>query len=420
MDRSRLLCDGPFLRLWTAIAASGMATWGLPFVFGLAVVDRSLTPGQLGSLLAARTLGYVAAVPLGGVLADRLSSRRVVLVAGSAAAAGIALVTAGLGRWPALMTAGAAVAGAGHGASRPAFQALIPDVVDPADPARLQEANAAVTLAVQGTALVPPAVAALLTTAVGTRALLGGTALMWVAAALLPPRGRPVGAPAGDVPRPAYGAEIVAGAREARRHPWFVAGLAALSTVVATGFSATAVALPLVSRDRYGSEAVLASATTAYTAGALAGALVVARWRPAAPGRVALAGLASYAAAPLGLALPAHPAAVVGAYAVAGAGVQVFNVPWFTATQREVPAHLLARVSALDFLATYGLAPVGLAVVAPAIDRFGTTPVLAACAAACAVAPAAAAAVPSSRAFSRCDAGIGPNAGTIPGSGTTN
>lgn len=94
-----------------------------------------------------------------------------------------------------------------------------------------------------------------------------------------------------------------------------------------------------------------------------------------------------------------HAVVVVAAYAVAGAGIELFNVPWFTATQREVEPAKLARVSSLDFLLSYGLAPVGLALIAPAVAGFGADVVLAVCAVVCFAAPAAAAFVPSSKDF---------------------
>jgi hypothetical protein len=144
---------------------------------------------------------------------------------------------------------------------------------------------------------------------------------------------------------------------------------------------------------------VLAAAMTAYTVGGLLGALVVARWRPRAQGWAALAALACYGFAPLALLLPVDWVVIVAAYVIAGMGIELFNVPWFTATQREVEPGKLARVSSLDFLMSYGLAPVGLALIAPAIDAFGVTAVLGACAAVCFVVPAAAALVPSSRNF---------------------
>ncbi|MCS7480487.1 MFS transporter [Umezawaea endophytica] len=383
-----------FLRLWTSTTASGLATWALPFILGLAVLDRSMTAVALGVVLAARTVGFLVAVPVAGVLADRYPRRRIVLWAGLLAAGASPLIALGLGRSTVVMAVAAAVAGAGQGACRPAFQALTAEVV--ADDRR-QEANAAMTLAVRVTTLVAPGLTAVLAVVVDTPALLVATGVLWLAAALLPPRG--TARVAVTTARPRFVADFVAGLREARRHPWFLAGLGALTAVIATGYSATGVALPLVSRDRYGTEAVLAAALTAYTLGALVGAVLMARWRPRAQGWVALAGLGAYGVAPVSLLLSVPAPVVVGAYVVAGLGIELFNVPWFTGTQREVEPTMLARVSSLDFLLSYGLAPVGLALIAPAIDHFGARPVLAVCAVVCFAAPAAAALVPSTREF---------------------
>ncbi|WTK82932.1 MFS transporter [Streptomyces sp. NBC_01511] len=396
------------MRLWSGATASGLATWALPFVLGLAVLDRTLSPAALGLLLAARTAGFLAAVPVGGVLADRHSRRGVVLWSGLVAAASAPLLAAGLGRSLPLMALAAALAGAGQGACRPAFQALTAEVVDPG---RRQQANAAMTLSVRVSTLAGPALTALLAVAFGTGTLLLGIGALWLLAALIPGRGgrgegRGTGRGAPGVPgaapqRGSFLAEFADGVREARRHPWFMATLAALTAVIATGYSATGVALPLVSRDRYDTGVVLAAATTAYTAGALAAALLIARWRPPSQGWAALAGLAAYGFAPLSLLFPVHPAVVIAAYAVAGIGIELFNVPWFTATQREVAPDRLARVSSLDFMLSYGLAPVGLALIAPAIDAFGARAVLTVCTLICFMAPAAAALVPSARHFSR-------------------
>lgn len=425
-----VLRDGRFLRLWTGTTASGLATWALPFVLGLAVLDHTLTAAALGLLLAARTVGFLTAVAVGGVLADRHTRRGVVLWAALAAAVAAPLLAVGLGRSLPLMALAAALAGAGQGACRPAFQALTAEVVCPS---RRQQANAAMTLSVRVTTLTGPALTALLAVFLDTATLLLGIGLLWLTAALVPGRGTatkpappkahgrtppegeapappggeasaPPGAEASTPRRPSLRAEFIDGVREARRHPWFLAGLGALTTVIATGYSATGVALPLISRDRYGTEVVLAAAMTAYTVGALAGAVLMARWRPRAQGRTALLGLACYGFAPLGLALPVHPAVVVAAYVLAGIGIELFNVPWFTATQREVAPDKLARVSSLDFLLSYGLAPLGLALIAPAVTTFGPTPVLLTCAALCFLAPAAATLAPGARHFSRTDA----------------
>ncbi|GAA2515764.1 MFS transporter [Winogradskya humida] len=389
-----LLRNAPFLRLWTGTAASGLATWALPFLLGLAVLDHTLTATQLGLLLAVRIVGFVGAVPVGGVLADRYSRRGVVLWSGLMASGAAPVAAWGLGHSLVLAAVAVAVTGVGQGACRPAFQALAAEVV--AGPQR-QQANAAITLAVRVTTLLAPGLTALLAVVVSIPLLLLGTGCLWLVAALAPKGGAGVRVVAGG--RPAVLSEFADGVREARRHPWFLAGLGALTAVIATGYSATGVALPLISRDRYHSETVLAAALTAYTLGALGGALLIGRWRPRTPGWSALAGLSLYGLVPLGLLLPVHPAFIVATYVVAGFGIELFNVPWFTATQREVDPDRLARVSSLDFLLSYGLAPAGLALIAPAINTFGMGTVLAVCAVVCFAAPAAAALVPSSRGF---------------------
>ncbi|GAB3550083.1 MFS family permease [Actinopolyspora lacussalsi] len=394
--RRSLLREPHFLRLWAGTTASGLATWALPFVLGLAVLDGSISAVMLGALLATRTAGFLLAVPVGGVLADRYTSRRVVALSGLTAATATFVIPLGLGTSQPLMATAAAVVGAGQGACRPAFQALTAEVVDSA---RLQRANAARTLSVRVTTLVAPGLTALAATAVDTGTLLLLTGGLWLVAAWLPPAGsRNAGGPSRQGGTP-FVSEFTEGLREARGHPWFLAGLAALATVITTGYSATGVVLPLISRERYGTEAVLAAALTAYTAGALLGALLVTRWRPRSQGFWALAGLAGYGFAPLGLLLPLPAAVLVAGYVLAGIGIELFNVPWFTATQREVAPDKLARVSSLDFLVSYGLAPLGLALIAPAVTLVGNFWVLVVCAAACFAAPALAAMAPGARHF---------------------
>ncbi|MGW6929046.1 MFS transporter [Lentzea sp. NPDC054927] len=382
-----------FLRLWTATTASGIATWALPFVLGLAVLSRSLTAVELGVLLAARTAGFLAAVPISGVLADRYARRQVVLWSGLISAAAAPVLAAFVGNSLVLAAVAAVAMGAGQGACRPAFSALTAEVVEPD---QRQQANAAMTMSIRVTTLVAPGLTALLALVINTQGLLLGIGALWLVAALMPPAGTGSVAPPSGT---GFVTEFLDGVREARRHPWFLAGLGALSAVIATGYSATGVILPLVSRDRYGTEAVLAGALTAYTLGALAGAVLMARWRPRAAGWTGLFGLALYGFAPLVLLLPVHPVVVIAVYAIAGLGIDLFNVPWFTATQREVEPSKLARVSSLDFLMSYGLAPIGLALIAPAVTAYGASTVLIACSVICFAAPALAALVPSSRDF---------------------
>src|ERR1043165_2726074 len=122
------------------MTASGVGTWALPFILGLAVLDKTLSPAALGLVLATRTIGFLAAVPVGGVLADRYSRRAVVLWSGLIAAGASPMIA--VDSVP-VMTVAAAIVGVGQGACRPAFQALVAEVVAVE---HRQQANAAMTL----------------------------------------------------------------------------------------------------------------------------------------------------------------------------------------------------------------------------------------------------------------------------------
>jgi hypothetical protein len=87
---------------------------------GLAVLDGSLDAAGLGVALAARTVGFLAAVPTAGVLADRYPRRTVVAWSGAAAAVASPIVAAGLGTSTLALAAAATVVGAGRApAARP-------------------------------------------------------------------------------------------------------------------------------------------------------------------------------------------------------------------------------------------------------------------------------------------------------------
>jgi Na+/melibiose symporter-like transporter len=62
---------------------------------------------------------------------------------------------------------------------------------------------------------------------------------------------------------------------------------------------------------------------------------------------------------------------ILAAYFLGGMGIELFNIPWFTAIQNEVPRDLLGRVSSIDFLVSYGAAPLALAAMPAALALVG-------------------------------------------------
>ncbi|MFI0367531.1 MFS transporter [Actinomadura sp. 1N219] len=369
-----LLRERPFRRLWLSYSASAAATGMMPTALTLAVLDGPHGLSALGLVLGARTLGFVAGSLPGGVIADRYPRTRVLAV--SSAVRGGATAVVGLAAGLPILVVCVAIgfAGAGEGTFRSAYQALVADHIGKD---RLQEANAATTLSLRIWLVGGPTAAVALYAEFGRGVSLTAAAVLWFGSALL---AAAVPVKGSAAPRPDAGTgmltEFRQGLDEARRHRWFLAGLAALIAWLALGEAAKYVMLPVVSQERFGSTALIGLALGAYSAGAIAGAMLMSRWRPRRVGIPAMIMLGSYGLVPLSLAYASHSWVIIAACAIGGIGIEVFNIPWFTAIQREVPGHMQARISSLDFLVSYGMSPVGFALIPPMVDAAGAQSVL--------------------------------------------
>ncbi|WP_433260367.1 MFS transporter [Actinosynnema sp. CS-041913] len=356
-----------FRRLWSANTADAWAVSLLPAAVTLALVHQGSGAVVLGQVLAAKTVGFVAATIPGGVLADRWSRRKTMVLACLLRAAAALLLPVALAGPSWGSAACVLLVGAGEGAFRPSYQAMLGEVV----PERQrQSANALSTVTFRLALVLAPGVATAAVLLLGPWAVCLLTAVLWCLAALavrrLPERRADHSRPEGSVV-----AQFLSGVREARRHRWFVAGLVMLVFVLAVGEASQLVLLPVISLERFGTDFVYAAALTGYSVGALAGGAVMTRWTPRLPGLVAVLGLALYAGIPLALALSPVVWPLVAAYVLAGVGMELFNVPWFSAVQREVPPGLQARVSSLDFMVSYSMSPLGLALLPPAVEATG-------------------------------------------------
>lgn len=134
--------------------------------------------------------------------------------------------------------------------------------------------------------------------------------------------------------------------------------------------------LPVVSQQRFNSTTLIGLALGAYSTGAIAGALLMSRWKPRHVGIPAMIMLGAYGLVPVSLAYASHIWIIIAACAVGGMGIEVFNIPWFTAIQREVPGRLQARIFSLDFLISYGMSPVGFALIPIMVHAVGARAVL--------------------------------------------
>lgn len=388
MTNKSILKNALFLRLIIGSSASGFSTWGLIFLFGLMVANNEMAATQLGLVLGIRITGFQIGVLFGGVLADSISRRRVILIASVISMLATGLIMLGLVMHVSLLYIGAMITGLGQGGCRPAYQAMVPQVVDDE---YLQAANAWMGLSIRLINLLGPTITSAIVLAFGSIPAFMLLIVMWGISAFLPPwiteeshqhkSFNNINEVIGNVFK-----DLVDGLVEARRHPWFIWSLAALTIVIAVGYSATNIILPLVS-DENGGLALMTKCITFYTLGGVVAAIVFSKFQPKQLGWYALIGLASYGFAPISLLFTNITIIALMGYFIAGFGIEMFNVLWFTAVQREVPASHLARISALDFLCSYGLASLGLVLIAPAANVIGHNNVLLICGLTCLIIP---------------------------------
>jgi MFS family permease len=335
---------------------AAMAPVGITF----ALLDAGRSAGQVGAVLAVYTAALAAALLVGGVAADTLGRRQMMML-GELLGAGSQLTLAALvlGGQPALweFMVLLAVAGTGQALYGPAMMGLIPELAD--GPA-LQQANALSGLAASVAAMAGAAAA-------GAVAGIAGPGWAIVAAGscyLLSAAGLVLLPGLGPVPpaEPVL-AQLRSGWLVFRRLNW----LWAISCYDAAGtllISAPYVVLgAVVARTSLGGAGAWGAILAAQGAGAMAGAVIVQRIRPARPLVVAMIARFALLAPLLGLILHAPVPVIVMGACLTGVGFELFQTLWSTTLQQHVPAASLSRVSAFDALAVTSLAPAGYGLV---------------------------------------------------------
>lgn len=373
-DVLRVLALRDFRLLWLAQTASTIGD-RIVFVALALYVDQIGTPSDVGLVLAAKTLPLVALLLLGGVWADRLPRHRV-MVASDLVRAALHTLLAALILLEAAEVWHVVVIQAFFGAAeaffRPAYTGLVPQTVTED---RLQEANALNGLVFNVAEFIGPALATALVLGLGAGgafAIDAGTFLV-SAALLLQVRPRARGP---QVPREPLRAELAAGWREVRSRAWLWVTIAVTAVSLLAAFAPYLTLGPSVSQEVYGTRAVYGVLLAVSGGGLVVGALLGLRWRPRYPLRAALAGVLPWPVSITLFALGLPLSLVAVSWAVAGVGLALFIVWWETALAERVPAHLLSRVSAFDWMGSLALLPLGYLLAGPLAEACGAVEVL--------------------------------------------
>ncbi|HSD78175.1 MAG TPA: MFS transporter [Solirubrobacteraceae bacterium] len=368
-----VLRERDYRLLFTGQAVSLLGDGMFNVALAFAVLHLGGSATQVGLVFAARMVPMVACLLAGGVVADRLPRRAVMVAAdvarlASQGAMAALLIASAAEIWTLAVLAG--VTGAATGFFNPASTGLLPAVVAAE---RLQQANALRGLSMAAGQIAGPILAGVLVAVAGAGwALAVDAASFGVSAAFLvglrlPPRASRAAT--------SFLVDLREGWDTFRERTWlwtFVAS-AAVGNVL---FASWNVLGPVVAERDLGGAAAWGVIVGAMGAGSIAGGLAALHARPRRPLLVATLAVAVFSLPLAGLALALPAPAIAAAALVSGGGLMLSNTVWESTLQRHIPAAALSRVSAYDWFGSMAFQPLGLALWGPVAGAIGIAPAL--------------------------------------------
>jgi MFS family permease len=414
VSRLGALQEPQFRLLWLGRTASSVGDSLIPVALAFAVIGETGSATDLGLVMASYMAARAVLVIAGGVWADRLPRRLVMLAADlvRALSQGILafLLISGEAEIWQLAVAGA-VSGGAHAFFGPASTAVVPDTVSRE---RLQEANALLSVTGNGAELFGPALSGVLVAAVGPGWVIAIDAASFAVSAVFLLFLR-----VGETPPPTHRPflrEVVDGLREIAARRWLSVSLATFAIGNVT-IAAYFVLGPLIAERELDGARDWGLVLTGGAAGGVVGSLAALRLRPRRP---LLFGFALLLVQPVALLTLVPPLPTLGLAVGAAIGfgsVSMFNVVWETNLQAHIPRHALSRVSSIDWMVSLIFMPLGYTVVGPLSDAIGLEATLVLAAGLSAAATLIALLEPGLRSLRRWPSPASGSAGGSPGQG---
>lgn len=357
--------------LGVGVSILGDRMVAVALAFGVLEVGGS--PADVGIVLAAGTLPLVASVLVGGVIADRVSRRRVMITADVARVATqgatAALLLAGAAEiWSLALLA--ALTGLAQGFFSPASTGLLPQFVPDAD---LQRANGLRSVAKSVGEIGGPLLAGVLVAAAGAGAAIAVDAATFaVSAACLAAL-----ALGPDLERaPATFLDDLRGGWDAfrsRRWVWTVVVYFALGNIMWAAWSTLG---PVVADTELGGAGAWGLTLAGMGVGFLLGGLVATRIDPPRP-LVAVALAEVVLGVPMAFLAGGAPAGILTVAATfSGAAIAVGESVFDSTLQRQVPADALSRVSSYDWFGSLAFFPAGMVLWGVVAEAIGASTAL--------------------------------------------
>ena len=367
------LSERDFRLLWIGQTGSAIGDSLVGIALTFAVLQLTGSAADLGLVLAAFALPRVVFTLAGGVWSDRLPRQRVMVAcdllrAAAQAVVSTLLITGNAEIWH--LIALAIVMGSAAAFFTPASVGLMPEIVSVA---RVQQANALVSISQSAAHIFGPLLAGLIVVTIGPgwAFAIDGASFLVSAGFLLAMHVSPRPVPT----RRAFIVELAEGWREVSGRSWVLVSILtfSLSNVALGAFQVLG---PLVANEKLGGAAAWGVVGAGAALGGIAGGAIALRWRPDRPLIPAFL-VMLVAQVELLLLIPPYPALVVamGAF-VTIAAIVISNTLWDTMLQQHIPRDAISRVSGYDWMVSLIFQPLAFAAVGPLADRIGVSETL--------------------------------------------
>jgi predicted MFS family arabinose efflux permease len=359
-----------FVLLFAARAISYFGTYLAPIAVAFAVLDLTGSASDTGIAFACWTLAQVSTLLVGGVVADRLPRRAVMVGSDSAnvcvrATMGVLLLTGHAEIWEIFVLQ--AVGGMATAFYSPASSGLVPELVDRA---QLQQANALMGIARYLAFPLGAATGGAIVATIGSgTALIVDAGTYATSAVLLLGIRLPAGV------RAAASANFVRELREGwdafTEHTWVWLLTVWIALYFVITYAPFFVLGPYIAKHDLGGAGAWGTVVTGEGVGALAGALVGLRVRPRRPWIVVGAIFALTSVQSVLLAAHASFVVIAVAAVIAGFSFSLGSVIYETGVQHEIAPDKLSRVSAYSWMSAMVFLPLGYALAGPIADAVG-------------------------------------------------
>jgi MFS family permease len=358
--------------LFWARAVSYFGTYLAPIAVAFAVLDLTGSATDTGIAFACWTLAQVCTLLLGGVIADRLP-RRAVMVGSDLGNVCVRATMGGLllsGRahiWEIFVLQ--ALGGAATAFFSPASSGLVPEFVPKA---QLQRANALMGIARYLAFPVGAATGGAIVATIGSgTALLVDAGTYAASALLLAAMTLPTHVRAAATPN--FMRELRDGWHAFTEHTWVWLLTVWVALYFVITYAPFFVLGPYIAKHDLGGAAAWGTVVTGEGAGALVGALVGLRVRPQRPWVVVGAIFALTSVQSVLLAAHASFYAIALAAVVAGFSFSLGSIIFETGVQHAIEPDKLSRVSAYSWMCAMVFLPLGYALAGPIAAAVGMT-----------------------------------------------